>query len=87
MKLVKTIKDSKYIYFLMEYIRGKELFDVIRDIGLLNKDQTQFYIGSMILAINYLHKRNFIHRDVKPENIIINDKVVSYIKKGISQID
>ena len=70
-KLVKTMKDSKYIYFLMDYIKGKELFDVIRDIGLLNKFQTQFYGASIMLAINYLHERKFIFRDIKPENIMV----------------
>ncbi len=75
-KLVKTLKDEKYIYFLMEHIRGKELFDVIRDIGLLNKYQTQFFAGSMMLAIEYLHERKVIYRDIKPENIIINEMVI-----------
>jgi len=46
-KLVKTMKDSKNIFFLMEYIKGKELFDVIRAIGLLNDSQTKFYTGSI----------------------------------------
>ena len=70
-KLVKTMKDNKYIYFLMDYIKGKELFDVIRDIGLLNKFQTQFYGASIMLAIQYLHERKFIYRDIKPENIMV----------------
>ena len=46
-----------FIFFIMEYIRGKELWEVIRDIGLLNKIQTQFYSGAMLLAIDYLHKK------------------------------
>ena len=70
-KLVKTMKDEKYIYFLMDYIKGKELFDVIRDIGLLNKFQTQFYSASMMLAVQYLHERSFVYRDIKPENVIV----------------
>ena len=74
-KLVKTMKDKKNIYFLLEYIRGKELFDVIRAIGLLDEYQTKFYGGSILLAIEYLHERNFIHRDIKPENIMINETV------------
>lgn len=70
-KLVKTLKDPKFIYFLMEYIEGKELFDVIREIGILSKEQTQFYGGSIILALEYLHEKKFIYRDIKPENIMV----------------
>ena len=70
-KLVKCLDDKTNIYFLMEYLKGKELFDVIRDIGLLNKEQTNFYVASMLIAINYLHSRKIIYRDIKPENIIV----------------
>lgn len=76
-KLVKTLKDSKFIYFLMEHIKGKELFDIIREIGLLNKYQTQFYAGAIMLSIEYLHERKIIYRDIKPENIIINEMVIN----------
>ena len=73
-KLVKTMKDKNYVYFLMDYIKGRELFDVIRDIGLLNKYQTQFYGASIMLAVQYLHERKFIYRDIKPENIMVVGK-------------
>ena len=78
MKMVKYLKNENYIFFINEYIKGKELWDVIRDIGLLNKEQTQFYIASMLLAINYLHKKKIIYRDIKPENVMVNSK--GYIK-------
>ena len=77
-KLVKTMKDKNYVYFLMDFIKGKELFDVIRDIGLLNKFQTQFYGASIMLAVQYLHERKFIYRDIKPENIMVTAN--GYIK-------
>jgi cGMP-dependent protein kinase len=77
-KLVKCLKDKTNIYFLMEYIKGKVLFEVIRDIGLLNKELTNFYIASMIMAIHYLHERKIIYRDIKPENIIIKEN--GYLK-------
>ena len=77
-KLVKTLKDDKFIYFLMDYIKGKELFDIIRDIGLLNKTQTLFYGASIMLAVRYLHQRKFVFRDIKPENVMVLEN--GYIK-------
>ena len=70
-KLVKTLKDENYVYFLMEYVNGKDLYDLIRDIGKLDKYETQFYAASMMLVIDYLHNNNFIYRDIKPENVMV----------------
>ena len=78
MKMVKYLKNENYIFFIEEYINGKELWEVIRDIGLLSKEQTQFYSASILCAIDYLHKKKIIYRDIKPENIMVTE--TSYIK-------
>lgn len=44
----------------------------------MNNEDSQFYIGSMILAVEYLHKKKVVYRDIKPENIIIDQQ--GYLK-------
>ena len=65
-------RDDYMVYFVLDLIRGKELFDVIRDIGLLRNEESRFYIASLILALEYLHDHKIIYRDLKPENVIID---------------
>jgi len=55
MRFMRSFQDEYYIYFLLEFIKGMELFDVIREIGLLSTADSQFYIGSMILILENLH--------------------------------
>jgi cGMP-dependent protein kinase len=71
-KYLRTFKDNHYIYFMYEYVRGMELYDVIREMGLLNTYEAQFYVASMILVLENLHHAQIIHRDIKPENIMVD---------------
>ncbi|KAK2196093.1 bifunctional cGMP-dependent protein kinase [Babesia duncani] len=77
-QLVKTFKDKDNIYFLTELVTGGELYDAIRKLGLLSREQAQFYMGSIIIAFEYLHERQIAYRDLKPENILLDNQ--GYIK-------
>ena len=71
-KLIKTFKDNKRVYFLIELVQGIDLFDLLRKFPLWDEEKTRFYISCIILILEQLHEFKIIHRDLKPENIIID---------------
>ena len=72
--MVTTWKDNISIYFLMEYIQGKELYEILNSKGVLEVSEIIYLAASLILTLEYLHLRGIIHRDLKPENIMINNE-------------
>ena len=67
-----NFEDPKYIYFVLEYVQGGELFTLLRTKGTFPVPQTKFYVAHIITIFEYLHSKNIVYRDLKPENILIN---------------
>lgn len=74
MRFIKSFKDSRCIYFLIEYIKGLDLAKVMSHVGILTNSDSIFYAASMILSLEYLHQRDILFRDLKPENILVDQE-------------
>ena len=70
--LLSTFQDSTYIYMLLEYICGGELFSRLRREGRFSNDVALFYACEIVLAFEHMHSNNIAYRDLKPENILID---------------
>ena len=65
------LKDPKYLYLILEYVPGGELFSLLRSNLTFPIQQARFYVAHIVTIFEYLHEKQIIYRDLKPENILI----------------
>lgn len=68
---MSSFKDNSNLYIVLEYVPGGEMFKHLVKQNKFTENQSRFYCGQVILAIEYLHSLDIIHRDLKPENTLI----------------
>ncbi|XP_072118738.1 cAMP-dependent protein kinase catalytic subunit PRKX isoform X1 [Mobula birostris] len=71
-KLYWTHHDECFLYMLMEYVPGGELFSYLRNMGRFNNSTGLFYSAEIVCAMEYLHAKDIVYRDLKPENILLD---------------
>ncbi|CAD8081073.1 unnamed protein product [Paramecium sonneborni] len=84
-QLYEIIETKKYIFLVMEFCDGGELFDYIVKHQKLSEIEACKFIQELISGIEYIHKLNIVHRDLKPENLLLDyQKSLKIVDFGLS---
>ena len=66
-------EDDGLVYLVMEFVPGRTVRDVLRQYGRLSAEQALTIIDPVLQALEAAHRAGFVHRDVKPENVLLTD--------------
>ncbi|KAK1377783.1 hypothetical protein POM88_024527 [Heracleum sosnowskyi] len=71
-KLFYSFQDAEYLYLILEYLPGGDMMNLLIKEETLTETVARFYIAQSYLAIESIHKHNYIHRDIKPDNLLLD---------------
>jgi serine/threonine protein kinase len=72
-KLLYSFQDKANLYLVMELLQGGDLLGRLFKKNYLSEDEVRFYISELAIAVHSVHEMNYVHRDLKPDNILIDD--------------
>lgn len=73
-QLLYSFQDNHSLYMVMEFCAGGDLMNLLINENVFSEESCRFYIAEMILAIDWVHKLGYIHRDLKPDNILLDHR-------------
>ena len=71
-ELKASFQEDDYLYLVMEFLPGGDLMSLLIKKDKLTEEEARFYIAELILAVDSIHKLDCIHRDIKPDNVLID---------------
>ena len=69
-----SFQDKDNLYLILDYFSGGDLRFYLNKNVQFNEKQIKFLVSNIILSLKYLHQNNILHRDMKPENLVFDEK-------------
>lgn len=69
-----SFQDERFLYLAMEFLPGGDLMTLLIKKDILSEDEARFYTAETLLALDSVHRLNYIHRDLKPDNILMDSR-------------
>jgi serine/threonine protein kinase len=66
-----SITGTRNLYLAMEFLPGGDLYSLLEHLGTLSETNARIYAAQIVSALHYLHSHDILHRDLKPDNILI----------------
>lgn len=86
-QLYYSLQTASSVYLVMEYMVGGDLKSLLSVYGFFDESMAAFYIAEVCLALQYLHNHSIIHRDIKPDNMLLSkDGHVKLTDFGLSRV-
>merc|ERR1712048_298793 len=79
-RLVDVYESSDRLSLVMECMEGGELFDRVSERKVFSETDASHATWQMLLAVNYIHSKNVVHRDLKLENFLYESKNTDHLK-------
>lgn len=70
-RLLCAFQDEERLYIVMEYVEGGDCFMLLHTMGKIPEALVQHIVAETCLALDYLHRHRVVHRDVKPDNLLL----------------
>lgn len=85
-QLYSVIQTPSQIYLIMEYSKGKDLFNYIVQNKRISEPEACLFFQQIIDGVTFLHRLKICHRDLKPENLLLENKTLKLIDFGLSNL-
>lgn len=81
-EVYESFEENNTAYMIMAFVEGKTLAKILKEQGFLQEDRVKRYFIQIAEALQVIHANQILHRDIKPDNILINDRNLPILRSS-----